>query len=157
MPAETQGQLGGMIEKMVGLQYIKMEDVSGIPRRTDPLRYVVYAPLSKTEWTPDVVLLRGTARQMMIVVEAAQATSLMSETGVMGRPACAVIAASMQTGKAVSSLGCIGNRVYTELPDDEFYVAGPGSRVTAMVSALAVVVSANDELEQLHRRRYAGI
>ena len=33
-----------------------------------------------------------------------------------------------QHGESDSSLGCIGNRVYTELPDGEFYLAVPGGR-----------------------------
>ncbi|MGH9347804.1 MAG: DUF169 domain-containing protein [Vicinamibacterales bacterium] len=155
MPAATHEQLGGMIEKMVGIQYLKMEEVPGIPRRTSPLRFVLYAPLSKTDWTPDVVLLRGDARQMMLIVEAAQARTLLSPSSVMGRPACAVIAATMESGKAATSLGCIGNRVYTGLASDEFYVAVPGKNLGEIAEALQTITSANAELEQFHRGRMA--
>jgi len=130
-----------------------MDEVPGIPRRNQPLRYVVYAPLSKAQGTPDVILVRGNARQMMLVVEAANARRLMSEFPIMGRPACAVIAAASDSGKAVTSLGCIGNRVYTELPDGEFYVAVPGAALGAMVDGLRSIVASNSELEQFHRAR----
>ena len=139
----TQQQLTATLETMVGLRYLKMEEVPGIPRRTHPLRFVVYAPLSKTDWIPDVVLVRGNARQIMIVVEAAQVRTLLSPASVMGRPACAVIAAAMDAGKAVTSLGCIGNRVYTELGDAEFYVAVPGSILVDVAEELQTMVSAN--------------
>jgi len=152
---EVQGHLQEMIEKMVGLQYLKLQEVPGIPRRKQPLRFVVYAPLSKSRGTPDVVLLRGNARQMMLVVEAANARGLISSFPIMGRPACAVIAATMESGKAVTSLGCIGNRVYTELPDGEFYVAVPGRALGEVVEALQLIAKANSELEQYHRGRRA--
>lgn len=155
LSAATQGQLEGMIGKMVGIQYLRMEDVAGIPTRKQPLHFVYYAPLSKAEGVPDVVLLRGNARQMMLVVEAANARSLMSASPVMGRPACAVIAASVESGGAATSLGCIGNRVYTQLADDEFYVAVPGAALNDTVDALQSIVAANSELEQFHRSRCA--
>jgi len=150
-----EGELNGMIGKMVGIQYLRMEEVPAIPRRNRPLRHVVYAPLSKAQGTPDVVLVRGKARQIMLMVEAANARSLMSTFPIMGRPACAVIAAAADDGKAATSLGCIGNRVYTELPDDEFYVAVPGRALGEIVESLRSIVAANSELEQFHRSRCA--
>lgn len=152
---EVQQQLEGMIGTMVGLEYLKMEEVPGIPKLDHNLEYVAYAPLSKTQGTPDVVLLRGTARQMMLAGEAAQARNLLSAFPVMGRPACAAIPAAMESGKAVTSLGCIGNRVYTELPDGEFYVVVPGRALGEMVDALRSIVTANAELEKFHRSRCA--
>lgn len=156
LPSQTQGQLQDMIGKMVGIQYLKMEEVPAIPRRDQPLRFAVYAPLSKTPGTPGTVLVRGNARQTMLLVEAANACNLLSDLPVMGRPACAVIAASMNSGKAATSLGCIGNRVYTGLADSELYVAVPGHRLGETVAALRSIVAANHELEQYHRGRCAS-
>lgn len=149
----VKSELEGMIGKMVGLRYLKMEEVPGIPRRAEPLRFVVYAPLSRETGTPDVVLLHGNARQIMLLAEAATACGLMSPLPVMGRPACAVIPATLSSGKASSSLGCIGNRVYTGLPDGEFYLAVPGDSMGKMVDALRAIVAANQELEQFHQSR----
>ena len=155
LTGEPQGQLEEMIQKMVGIQYLRVEEVAGIPKRKEPLRFVVYAPLSKAQGTPDVVLFRGNARQMMLLTEAAGARRLLSSSPVMGRPACAVIAASIESGAASTSLGCIGNRVYTQLRDDEFYVALPGKAVDGIVEALQSIVAANAELERYHRARCA--
>lgn len=155
LKSDGQAQLQGMIEKMVGIKYLKMEEVPKIPHRKEPLRFVVYAPLSRAEGTPDVVLFRGNARQIMLLTEAAQASGIMSDSPIMGRPACAVIAETIGTGKVVSSLGCIGNRVYTNLGDDEFYVAVPGRSLAGLGEALASIVEANSELEKFHRDRCA--
>jgi uncharacterized protein (DUF169 family) len=153
MAPVLKGELEGMIGKMVGLEYLKMEEVPGIPRRGEALRFVVYSPLSRETGTPDVVLLRGNARQVMLLAEAATACGLMSPLPVMGRPACAVIPATMASGKAATSLGCIGNRVYAGLPDGEFYLALPGASLGKAVEALRAIVKANQELEQFHQSR----
>lgn len=153
LTAEAQAQLQGMLQQMVGLQYLKMEEVPGIPKREQPLQVAVYAPLSRAEGVPDVVLLRGTPRQMMLLTEAAGARGLMAPFPIMGRPACAVIPATANSGKVSSSLGCIGNRVYTELPDGEFYMAVPGRALDDVIDALGAVVNANAELEKFHRSR----
>ena len=155
LTGNTQGELEGMIHKMVGMEYLKMEEVAGIPKRKEPLRFVLYAPLYKAREVPDVVLLRGNARQMMLIVEAATASNFMSALPIMGRPACSVIAACIESRTAATSLGCIGNRVYTQLPDGEFYVAVPGFALNNMLKALKSIVSANSELERFHRDRCA--
>lgn len=151
-PAVQTG-LETMLGKMVGLQYIKMEEVPGIPRRQQPLRFVAYAPLSRHQDTPDVVLLRGNARQMMLLAEAAMASGLLSPLPVMGRPACAVVPAAMGSGKAATSLGCVGNRVYTGLPDGEFYLAVPGASMGDLLERAGAIAVANRELEAFHRGR----
>jgi uncharacterized protein (DUF169 family) len=54
-------------------------------------------------------------------------------------------------------VGCIGNRVYTGLADDELYAALPGSQLDAIIQKLATIVHANRELEQFHRSRAAAV
>jgi hypothetical protein len=44
----------------------------------------------------------------------------------MGRPACATSPAVPAGAGAVTSLGCIGNRVYTGRGNDELYFTIPG-------------------------------
>jgi len=41
---------------MVGLSYLKAEEVPRIPTRKTPLRIAVYAPLDRAPVPPDVVL-----------------------------------------------------------------------------------------------------
>ena len=50
-----------------------MEDMPQIPTRTTALQVAVYAPLAAAPVPPDVVLVRGNARQVMRLAEAAQA------------------------------------------------------------------------------------
>jgi uncharacterized protein (DUF169 family) len=158
LPADKAKELESLVGTMVQLQYLRSEEVAGIPRRTEAFGAAVYAPLSDTSGNPDVVLISGNARQVMLLVEAAQAAGVQTnpDAGIVGRPTCAAIPAVMRSNAAVSNLGCIGNRVYTELPDDEFYFAITGSRLAAVVNQLSTIVGANRELEKFHRQRAAA-
>jgi uncharacterized protein (DUF169 family) len=154
MPPVVMQELQGVVTTMVGLGYIRAEEVPGIPRREGLFGVAVYAPLERAEGTPDVVLMVGRARQMMLLAEAAGAAGV-GTAGPMGRPTCAALPEAMRTGRGVTSLGCIGNRVYTELGDDEMYFVLPGRAVDAVAEKLAGIVRANEELEKYHRTRCA--
>jgi len=153
MPPEKAAELQSMVGTMVGLGYLAMAEVPGLPRRAEAFGVAVYAPAAKTPCPPDVVLVRGGARQMMLLAEAARAAGIGHEGATLGRPACAMIPAALAAGRANTSLGCIGNRVYTGLGDDELYVTIPGARLGDVVEALATIVRANEELERFHRAR----
>jgi uncharacterized protein (DUF169 family) len=57
------------------------------------------------------------------------------------------------TGSAVASFGCIGNRVYTELADEEFYLTVPGAELERTLERLAVILNANVQLKAFHEAR----
>jgi uncharacterized protein (DUF169 family) len=54
---------------------------------------------------------------------------------------------------SVMSAGCIGNRVYTGLKDDELYVMLPGERLADIASELSVIQKANETLQEYHQNR----
>jgi uncharacterized protein (DUF169 family) len=156
LPPVKAEELQGLIETMVGLEYLQLEEVPQIPRRADPFGVAIYAPLGAAPVPPDVVLISGNARQIMLLTEAASLAGVATDSGLMGRPTCALLPATLQGGAVHASVGCIGNRVYTGLGDDELYFALPGSQVGAIVEKLAVIVHANPELERFHRTRAAA-
>ena len=157
LPPERAAELEGVVGTMVSLQYIRMDEVAALPRRTEPLQIAVYAPLARAPVPPDVVLVRGRAREIMLVAEAALAAGLAGDGAAMGRPACAAIPATLGKPGGVTSLGCIGNRVYTGLADDELYFTIPGARVGDVVERLESVLHANRELEAYHQGRRASL
>src|SRR5262245_43441462 len=126
LPPAQQQELQGVVETMTGLGYLREAEVPQIPRRESAFGVAFYAPLAEAAGEPDVVLVRGNAKQTMLLEEAAQAAGASSGAGLMGRPTCAALPVAMQSERAVASLGCIGNRVYTELADDELYYVVPG-------------------------------
>ena len=154
--SETQQQeLEGMIGTMVELDYLDPAEVAGIPHRDEAFRIASYAPLAETPFEPDVVLVSGTARQMMLLAEAAHSAGVSCETSMVGRPTCAAIPEVIKSGRSATNLGCVGNRVYTELPDDELYFIFAGSQLEPIVTKLKKIVNANCELEKFHRAKLA--
>ena len=153
LPPARAAELQQVIGTFVSLQYIKMEEVATLPRRTEAFGVAVYAPLAEAPVDPDVVLVRGNARQIMLVAEAARAAGIGHDGATMGRPGCAMIPEAMNTARGNTSLGCIGNRVYTGLGDAELYFTIPGPRLADVVGKLETIVHANRELEHYHQER----
>jgi uncharacterized protein (DUF169 family) len=150
-------ELEGLIGTMVQLQYLRSEDVAGIPQRGSPMQIAAYAPLVEATFDPEVVIFRGNARQIMLVSEAARAAGIFESAAAMGRPACAMIPQATGSQSGVASVGCIGNRVYTELGDDELYFSVPGKALPRVLEQLGVMLDANAALESFHRERAAAL
>ncbi len=153
LPQAVQKELEGTIGTMLSLQYLKESDIPQIPQRQTPFKYAVYAPLAQAPVDPDVVLVRGNVRQLMLLAEAAQSAGIAGAAPTMGRPTCAVLPQALNSDAATSSFGCIGNRVYTGASDDEGYFAVPGHQLDALVDKLSIMVEANAALEAFHRAR----
>jgi uncharacterized protein (DUF169 family) len=154
---EKSADLMSMVGTMVQLGYIRMEEVPQIPHRAPgSFQHAVYGPLSALPLAPELVLVRGTASQLMLVAEAAQMAGLTAALPTMGRPTCAALPLASQSGKLAMSLGCVGNRVYTGMPDDEAYVAIPGASLAPLVQWLSGVVKANGELFKFHQGRVSA-
>jgi uncharacterized protein (DUF169 family) len=58
---------------------------------------------------------------------------------------------------AVMSTGCIGNRVYTGLGDDELYLMVSGERLVDLVGEVGVIAKANQALLEYHQQRKAEL
>jgi uncharacterized protein (DUF169 family) len=155
-PAKAE-ELQSLIGTMIQLQYLSSDEVPAIPHRAQPLQVAAYAPADSATFAADVVIFSGNARQIMLLTEAARAAGAFEAGTTMGRPACAMLPQAIGTASGVASIGCIGNRVYTELADDELYLTVPAKTVNAMLAKLATIVAANDELENFHRQRAATL
>jgi uncharacterized protein (DUF169 family) len=152
LPSARASELEQTLGLMVGLGYVRMEEVPGIPVLPRSPGAVVYAPLGETPVDPDVVLVAGRPGRLMLLLEAAGRAGVQTHGGLLGRPTCMALPAVL-TGGAVASAGCIGNRVYTDLGDDELYVAVAGRDLARVAAELATIVSANETLAGYHRER----
>jgi uncharacterized protein (DUF169 family) len=153
LPPDVATQLNRLVNTMVEMQYISLDEIPAIPRRRGAFGVALYAPLGDAPFEPDVVLVRGTVKQLMLLAEAAQAAGVAVGSATLGRPTCSVLPETLESGAATASFGCIGNRVYTGLGDDEGYYAIPGDRVAQAVARLTVIIDANSRLEQFHKSR----
>ena len=140
---ETQQTLKMMFE----LNYVKPEEVAMIPRLAKTPVAIAYAPLGDAPLAPDVVLISCKPSAAMLLNEAANRAGVSSGAPALGRPTCMALPASLQHG-AILSLGCIGNRVYTGLNEDEMYVVFRGGDVANVAAALAAIISANAALRE---------
>lgn len=157
LPPAKAEELQSLMGTMIQLQYLRSDEVAGIPHRQEPLQIAAYAPLESATFPPDVVIFRGNTRQIMLLSEAARAARAFESGTAMGRPACAMLPQAIGSTAAVASIGCIGNRVYTELGDDELYLAVPGNALEETLGQLDTILTANAELEKFHRLRAAAL
>ncbi len=70
-----------------------------------------------------------------------------------GRPTCAAIPMALRSSNVSISVGCVGFRVYTGLPDEELMIAVPRSQIQALAERLDTIVSANSAVEAFHTQR----
>ena len=76
----------------------------------------------------------------------------------MGRPACAVVAQVMNSGRPAMSLGCCGARAYIDnFVETTAIFAIPGSKLTAYVERIRTLSSANALLSRFHKLRRTEI
>jgi uncharacterized protein (DUF169 family) len=152
LPAERQNELPQALSLMGEIGYIRMEEVGKIPTLPKQPNIISYAPLSDAPAQPDVVIFAGKPGTIMLLMEAAQRAGIAGHAPMFGRPTCMAIPAAMQGGVA-SSTACIGNRVYTEIGDDDIYVAVPGMQVEKLAAELDTILAANNTLREYHRNR----
>jgi uncharacterized protein (DUF169 family) len=152
LPQERQKELGDTLQFMSEIGYIRMEEVGKIPTLSKAPNVVAYSPLGEASMAPDVVVLVGKPGKIMLLMEAATRAGVTTQFPVFGRPTCMTLPAAMQSG-VVGSSGCIGNRVYTEIGDDELYVAIRGNDLERVVGELETIINANRDLREYHRTR----
>lgn len=149
---ELQQVLGLMSE----IGYIRMEEIPGVFHMAEAPQAILYAPLGDTPVAPSVVLVSGKPGRVMMLSEAANRAGASSNLPLLGRPTCMAIPASLSNG-AVMSSGCIGNRVYTDIAEDELYVVLRGSDLERIGAEIDTIQSANQTLTQYHQDRKARL
>jgi uncharacterized protein (DUF169 family) len=137
---------------MFDLGYVKPEEVPQIPRLAKSPKAILYSPLRDAKATPDVVLFACKPAGAMLLQEAANRAGMGTGVPALGRPTCMALPASLQHG-TITSLGCIGNRVYTGLAEDELYIVVRGKDLPAVADALQTIQSANAALQDYAKGR----
>ena len=152
LPPERAAELPQTLSLMTELGYLTMEEVPGIPRLPESPGVVIYAPLGDSPVDPDVVLVAGRPGRVMLLQEAALRAGIAAPAPLLGRPTCMALPASLAQG-VIASTGCVGNRVYTGLGEDELYVMIPGRDVARVAAEAQTIASANVKLYDYHRER----
>jgi len=156
LPAPRAGELEQTLTFMGGIGYVRMEEVPDIPTLPKTPGAIVYAPLGEAPVDPDVVLVAGRPGRLMLLLEAAGRAGVAIQPGLLGRPTCMALPAAL-AGGTIASTACIGNRIYTDLTDDELYVTIPGRDLPRIAAELTTIITANTTLATYHRDRRATL
>lgn len=148
---ERAKELGQTLSFLTGIGYLRMDEVPEIPRLTQRPGVVIFAPVGDTPVDPDVVLFAGRPGRVMLLQEAAFRAGLPAHMTMLGRPTCAALPAALNG--LVASTGCVGNRVYTDLGEDEMYVVVPGRYLARIAAEAETVATANAKLYEYHLER----
>jgi len=152
----TMPQLTQVLTLMSEIGYIRMEEIPGVFQLAESPQAVVYSPLGDSPMAPSVVLACGTPGRVMMLAEAAGRAGAKSSLPLLGRPTCMALPATLANG-SVTSTGCVGNRVYTGLGEDEMYVTLRGSDLERIAAEIDTITSANQALTSYHGERLATL
>jgi uncharacterized protein (DUF169 family) len=143
---------------MVKCGYLQMAEVPMIPVLPQTPRYIAYGPVEERRFRPDVVVIAARPAAMMMVYEAALRSGVGNiATPALGRPGCAVLPMALNSGSSAISFGCKGNRTFSGLPDEEMYLAVPGTKWDAVAEALRTIASANATMEAHYKQHEATV
>jgi uncharacterized protein (DUF169 family) len=121
---------GGDVAALLESGWVTMEMIPGIPVVSEKPGAVTYGPLAETPIDPDVVLVRLTAKSLMVLSDA------LPGLRIEGKPQCHIVAAAKEQGDVVASVGCALSRVRTEMPSTDHTCAIPASRLAEVVVAV---------------------
>src|SRR6266849_5452249 len=152
LPVGRAHELDQTLQLMTGIGYIQMKDIPDFFRFPGTPLVIIYAPLADTPVDPDIVLFAGRPSSVMLLGEAAQRAGVSAQLPMLGRPTCMAIPAALAKG-AVASAGCIGNRIYTGLGEDELYAVIPAIDLERVADEVETIVAANLMLAEYHRER----
>jgi uncharacterized protein (DUF169 family) len=150
-PEHTQ-ELANTFSQLADSGYIQIGNISAIPRMQTAPQAVIYSPLGETPIEPDLVIFVIRLMPAMILQEAALRMGIAMDFSSFGTPACMSLTTALSKGMA-SSTGCLGNRVFVDLGDDELYVLLAGNCLPKIVDAIQGISESNQKIKEFHRQR----
>jgi uncharacterized protein (DUF169 family) len=147
-------QLEDTVKFMVSNEYLRMEEVAGIPTLEKSPAYISYGPAETATFDHQLILVTAKPAAAMLIYESAlRAGAGNALASILGRPACAVLPLVSKTGLASLSLGCMGNRTFTGLPDEELYVCIPSGHWSTVLTKSNEIGRANTAMKQFYQNR----
>jgi uncharacterized protein (DUF169 family) len=146
IPQPVSDEAMELINIMGKLSYLKAAEASHVPTAEKKHSVIVYGPLwDFGEIRPDVVLLIATPFQAMMLSEASGVASWGTghESRTLGRPACAVIPASMKSHDTTISMACMGARTFADIRNEEVLISIPSRALVDLQNRLPVIPDAN--------------
>ena len=147
MPEASQERAQALVQTMSDVKYFSLAEVAALPIVNKSHKSIIYGRLDQFRVGADVVLCILDTQQAMLVAEAMDNMNWLHQGGqsAFGRPTCAVIPRTMQTGATSMSFGCVGARTYIGLATSELVLTIPGGEFATLVERLETTVAANAE------------
>ncbi len=111
------------VAELIGAGWVTLDVVPQIPVVSERPGAITYGPLAATPVDPDVVLIRVTGKQLMVLHDA------VPDMHLEGKPQCHIVAMAKETGQVAASVGCALSRVRTGMPAREMTCAIPGAKL----------------------------
>jgi len=125
------------VAAMLDCGWVTMDVVPQIPVIKKRPNFITYGPLQDTRIDPDVVFLRLTAKQVMILHDAVPGLCF------EGKPQCHIIPIAMEQNDVAVSVGCMLSRVRTGMSSNEMTCAMPASRLAEIVDRIKTTCAAD--------------
>lgn len=131
------GDVGALLES----GWVTPEAAMAIPVVEETPEEVVYGPLGDSTSDPDVVFIRITGRQLMVLHDA------FPSLRIEGKPQCHIIPIA-KAGEMAASVGCQLSRVRTQMPNAEVTCAIPADQLEGLLERLSVTAKADHAVAQ---------
>lgn len=118
------------VQHMVACEWVTPEEARSLPVVKQRPGHITYGPLAETPIDPDVVLLRVSAFQAMVIHDA------FGDMPIVGRPQCHIIPIAKEENRMAMSTGCMLSRVRTGMSPDELTCTIPAGRLEEAVEKL---------------------
>jgi uncharacterized protein (DUF169 family) len=118
------------VAALLGSGWVTMDVVPQIPVVRERPGAVTYGPLAETPIDPDVVFLRLTGRQLMVLSDAIPGLRI------EGKPQCHIVAVAKEEGVPAASVGCALSRVRTGMPPTEMTCAIPAAKLPEILVSI---------------------
>ena len=118
--------------------WVTMDVVPQIPVVREKPGAVTYGPLAATPIDPDVVFLRITGRQLMVLSDAIPGLRI------EGKPQCHIVAIVKEENVAAASVGCALSRVRTGMSPTEMTCALPASQLPEILESIKAHAEADN-------------
>jgi len=125
--------------------WVTLDVVPQIPVVSQRPNFITYGPLEETSVEPDVVFLRITAKQAMILSDAVPGLRF------EGKPQCHIIPMAKEQNAVAVSVGCMLSRVRTGMSNNEMTCAIPARRLGEVIRLLKRTIAADTAVAEIGR------
>lgn len=131
---------GADVAALVAAEWVTAEAAAKIPAVKEKPGAVLYGPLAEAAFEPDVVFLRLTGKQLMLVNDA------WPELRFEGKPQCHIVALAKEAGVVAVSSGCMLSRVRTGMSNNEVTCALPAAQLGPLIARLKKAQAADRQV-----------